>query len=247
MDITPLLAKISPEEQVKLKVLNNAVVRTAKAYNDESTKAKLADWQAAETALAAEVERIESMPGPAAGIDLADWQPTKNKAEIYRRLQAAGIDIKRSTLYNHCKTGELAPENGKYTAASIRRYLQAQGLLPGSGAPDPADIVPASLQEQKYVAEIRRLRAECSLKELKLEVETGKYIRIDDAYAELAGRFLVLDSGFDYMIQSKAAEFIALVGGKMDRQPDLVKAMTEAKTRLLAEYARAEFVIVEKQ
>jgi hypothetical protein len=223
--------------------LNNAVVRTAKAYNEDSTKSKLADWQAAEAALADEVARIESRPEPSAELDLSSWEPTKNKAEIYRRLIAAGIDIKRSTLYHHCKTGDLALDKGKYTAAAIRRYLQAQGLLPSPGEESAEQQIPASLQEQKYVAEIRRLRAECKLKELKLEVETGKYIRVDDAYAELAGRYLVLDSGLDYMIQSKAAEFIALVGGNLDRMPDLVKAMTDEKTSLLSEYARAEFII----
>jgi len=177
--------------------------------------------------------------------DWSTYQPEKSVAGVLRFLQSMGLPVSKSTLYDHCRDGLLKKNRaGVYPLAAVKRYARAH-WLPTDAPATVEDEEEGSLLASKTREEIKRIRAERRLKEMKLEVETGKYIRIDDAYAQLAGRFLVLDSGLDYMIQTRAAEFIALVGGSQDRQSDLVAAMTTAKNELMASYAGGEFVVEE--
>jgi len=178
----------------------------------------------------------------------ADWssyRPQKSVAGVLRFLQAMGLAVSKSTLYDHCSAGLLKKNRaGVYPLAAVRKYARAN-WLPTEPQATVEDEEEGSLLATKTREEIKRIRAERRLKEMKYEIERGKYMRVDDAYAQLAGRYLVLDSGFEYMIQTKAAEFIALVGGSQDRQADLVAAMTTAKNELMSSYASGEFVIEE--
>ena len=61
--IDALLKTVGENDKARLTTLYNATVSTLKAYNQDSTAARLRDWQAAEKALAEAVEDAEGRPG----------------------------------------------------------------------------------------------------------------------------------------------------------------------------------------
>jgi len=75
--IKRLIEAAGQEDQIKLKVLHNAVIKCIQDYRTESTSSRLNDWQKAETALDAFVAELwskhfgkgESLPNALAVVD----------------------------------------------------------------------------------------------------------------------------------------------------------------------------------
>lgn len=174
----------------------------------------------------------------------------KSKADVLAYLQAAGWDIEKSTFYNHSKPehkdgGKLNKVKGWYLKTHVDAYAN-QYLVKVDGA-GVADEGQTALQKEKLQGEVRYQDVRTQKAQLELDILRGKYFPIDQFDLELAGRAGVLDSSFRHLIQSRAQEVVALVGGDQQKAQDLVNYMLGKWDGMLAEYAsNKEFQVIVK-
>ncbi|MGB3210470.1 MAG: hypothetical protein WBB19_07160, partial [Desulforhopalus sp.] len=92
MELTQLLEKCEPQEQAELKILANAVTRNLREYNNDPSAINMKNWQTAKEVLDVEQKKLEKKytPPPKAVMAWAEWQDTKNKAEVLRQLLDLG-------------------------------------------------------------------------------------------------------------------------------------------------------------
>ncbi len=250
MEISVLIEKVSAQDQVKLKVLHNAVIQTTKSYKDDPTKVRLSDWNAAQAALDDTVETLkasfdEENSEQYSG-SFPNWKTytdTKNKAAVLRHLESDGWEVKKQTFYNHCASGKLAKNrNGLFTRRTVKKYAETWLVRSGSGqtvAEEGEDLLAEKTRE-----EILRIRTTREREEFRLGKERGLYMLRSDIYLELAGRAVVLENNLRHLVQSRVPAYIAAVHGRQDRVPDLVDMMDTDIDKLLNEYATSEFQVV---
>jgi len=237
MDIQAILKQVSPEEGARIKVLHNANLVTLKAYSTEPSKKNLENWQAAEAAYNAELEKYKADDQPEAegSVAWSAFEDTANKQAVLRFLVAAGYQVAERTFYRHCKKGQLSQnENGLYTRRLVKAYAIA-ALLPPAGEEKTEDLesIKARLQIKKLEDEIARSRF-ADGKDRK------RYIKRDEIDHEMAARAVVLDSGTEHLFRTKAREWCVLVGGDPERAPELVEALLGGWHALLNRYASTE-------
>lgn len=172
-----------------------------------------------------------------------DYRDTKNKADILRFLRANGWEIRRDTFYRHCKTGKLNKNrSGVYTLRGVKKYAETWLVRTDTGK--TVNQEGNELLTRKTEKEIERIDTVTQRERFRLDVDRGKYILRSDVESELAGRAIVLDNGLTYLIQSSAAEIIALVGGDQTRSGELVAFLNEKKDLLMNKYATmSEFFV----
>lgn len=174
----------------------------------------------------------------------------KNKSEVLVYLQAGGWDIEKSTFYNHSNPGHkdggrLNKLKGWYLKTHVDAYAR-QYLNKLDGA-DPEAGELGGLQREKLQDEILHRRIKMEKDQLDLDVQRGKYLPLDQFDLEMAGRAGVLDSSFRHLIQSRAQEIVALVGGDQQKAQDLVNYMLDSWDGMLAEFASTkEFQVIVK-
>lgn len=244
MELSDLLEQVSAADQVKLKVLHNAVIHTTKAYKDDPVKGRLKDWEAAQSALEDAVEQLsanlnsddpqEILP------DWKDFEETKNKAEVLRHLKAMGYDITQRTFYRHCKQGKLHKSTKNiFTLRLVQQYVKTVGLYRPGTAPGEGSNTD-DLARDKLKAEIRKLDESGAREALKRKREEGKLIDRADLYLELAARAVTMDTGFRQMINVEAPTLIAAVKGDVTRQNEFEDLLIDAWNRLLDSYATSD-------
>jgi hypothetical protein len=175
----------------------------------------------------------------------ASWKTftdTKNKADVFRFLVEEGWQISERTFYRHVSDGKLKKNReGWYTASAVKKYAETWSVRPsGKTVVEEAE----DLAAMKTRAEIERIQTTRSREQFRLEIEQGKYLLRDSIEMELAGRAVALEAGFDHLIYTRAAEWIALVGGEQNRADLLIAALMAAKDEWLNSYANAEEFLV---
>lgn len=156
-------------------------------------------------------------------------------ADVVTHLDAEGWKISTSTAYEHKQDGKIRPgANGKYSLAVVleyaRQHLQRKD---GSGTDNVSN-----LQEQRLSAEIRRIEADADHREMKLKERRGELIPLDHVEVELSSRARDLDAHLDAFFRSAAGRMIKIVGGDMQKAPDLITYMRAAKKQMMDNYAR---------
>ena len=149
-----------------------------------------------------------------------DFQDTKNKAEVLRFLLALGYNIPQRTLYNHAKTGVLRTNlDGFFTRKLTRKYIRDTGALSTRediSEPSEEITVQRSIHDQeraKWLAKTEKLKYEKLARKLGSKQEFN---------LQMAARLAVIDNTFRNFIDNHAIEFIALVGGNMEKKDELV-------------------------
>ena len=221
-DINPNVPDLDQEE-IRLVQVRDAALLAAKAK--PMTKAKLATLQRAERELEGYRAKRENESG----------QSFAKFADVVTYLDTEGWKISTSTAYEHKQDGKIRPgANGKYSLSAVieyaRQHLQRQD---GSGVDNVS-----SLQEQRLSAEIRRIEADADTREMKLSQRRGELIPRDHVEVELSSRARDLDAHLDAFFRSSAGKMIKLVGGDMQKAPDLITFMRGAKKQMLDNYAR---------
>ena len=114
--IKRLLDVADQQDQIKLKVLHNAVIKCLKDYQADSTSTHLNDWQKAEGGLEAFVVELW-------GKHFAEEKSLLNILAVVDHLAAQGWKVKKSAVYNHKKEGEDPPPAGRILPDRRRRAL----------------------------------------------------------------------------------------------------------------------------
>ncbi len=239
-----LLGKVSKEDQVKLKILHNAVLQTMKAYRDDPTTVRRRDWETAEKALADQRERLEAQLAEAAA-DQQEWPdsfPSLRAVEAY--LRAQGYQVSKSTVANHVKEGLLRRRKGKFPRKSVERYAEVNLARAESGLVSGEERN-VKLQERKLKAEIRLKEEQARKAIMENEILEGKYILRADHERNIAAACGVLESGLKYFFRLKSQEIIDLVGGDQAHAPRLYQYLCEQLDVELNKFARAGEVEVE--
>lgn len=168
--------------------------------------------------------------------------PFKTVKEVQRYLLDSGWSIADTTIYDHCNiSGQhykgLRKKRGVYTKKDVDKYALANLVKHDSGLKD-GEVDTLALTEIKLQKQIAKLDIEIREKEFKHEIESGKYILRSQVDLEIASRAGILDSGYNYYLNAKVLELIAIVGGDDKKAPAMVTALRSEWNNLLGEYSR---------
>ena len=153
---------------------------------------------------------------------------------VLEQLKAAGYQVEKSKLNKDVKDGKLAKDKGFFTAVRIRKYAE---LLPRTATGKTDSDCQAGLAKEKLELDNESQRIKNRQLRRKEEETTGRLVPRQDFERELAARFVVLYSDTTRMAQSRAPEFIHLVGGDMKKSDDLAVAIIAAMDEMLHQYA----------
>lgn len=216
-------ANISDQEEIRLVEARDAALVAAKTK--PITNAKLKTLAKTERELEQYRERLEVAAG----------QLFAKLPDVITYLDAEGWKISTSTAYEHKQDGKIKTNSeGKYTLNAVLDYARQHLQRKDGTEPDDKN----SLQEQKITAEIRRIEADAETRELKLKERRGELIPRDHVEVELSSRARDLDAHLDAFFRSAAGRIIKIVGGDMQKAPDLITFMRGAKKQAMNNYAR---------
>ena len=154
---------------------------------------------------------------------------------VVDHLKGAGYRISKSKLYRDKDKGTIRVNpDGTVLETEVRAYAATLDRIHA----DIGDLTDIHAVKTKRDVELR----EEQIKKLRFqrEVEEGKYLPRKDFESELASRAVVLDSGLRHMVQMKAAEWVALSGGKTEKIPELIRAINIEMDRVMNSYATIE-------
>lgn len=224
--ISKLLDVAAEQDQVKLKVLHNAVITCLKNYRAESTSTHLNDWQRAEKALEDFVDLLWSQ-------HFRDDKSLAHTLAVADYLSVQGWKAGKSTIYKHQKEGKLRPQqDGTFRIADVEKYAAAfLKRLDGSqsGKLD-------QLQQDKLIAETRKSLAQAEHWEKKTQVFTGEFVPKDFFERELAKRASIFRSDLEGFARAEAFGIIHLVEGDAGKISDLISYLLEKIDAFLDRY-----------
>jgi hypothetical protein len=225
--LNKLLEVADQQDQVKLKILYNAVINCMRDYKDDPTSLKMKDWKTAESSLETFIATLWR--------GHFDDEPTlSNALAIVEYLSGKGWKIKKSTAYQHIKEGKLrAKKDGYFSISDVERYAAAF-LKRKDGKTD--DLVNA-IQQEKSRAEVDKLKAQADHWTLKTQVARGMYVEKAALERELAMRAAVFKSDQENFIHARAGEIVQIVIGDPEKIPDLIEFMLDAFANFLDRYA----------
>lgn len=213
--IKRILEVADQQDEIKLKVLHNAVIKCIKDYQNESTSARLNDWQKAEAALETCVIELS-----AKHFEGDDDRPLTDIAAVLKYLQAGDWRVTKTSLYRHRKEGKIAPRrDGGFAVRDIEKYARTWLKQKSTGK---------KLAEKSEEMQSRKLSLEISVKEEELkrirfanERERGLYIPRSQVDLEQAALVGILDAALRNWVQAELAEWVRLVGGDVRRIGEL--------------------------
>jgi hypothetical protein len=231
-----LLDLVDKQDQLKIKVLHNAVIKCIDDYRKDPATAKLKAWNAAESALDQFIDDLW-------GKHFAAKESLANRLAVYEYLSDQGWKVKKSTVYNHRKEGKIRQQkDGTFLVSDVDKYAAAN-LQRLDGTTEGSEDVDL-WQKKKLQAEADKMEAGARLWKKKADVLDGKYVPRDFFERELVKRAAVFKNDIESFIQAKALDIIHLVGGNPTKAPDLIEYMHDQAEDWLDRYAEdREFTI----
>lgn len=225
--IKRLLDVADQQDQIKLKVLHNAVIKCLKDYQADSTSAHLNDWQKAEGALEAFVVDLW-------GKHFQDEKALQNILAVVDYLSGQGWKVHKSAVYNHKKEGKIRPQpDGTFRISDVERY--AETYLRRKDGTESGKL--DKLQQQKLEAEIKRTEAQAEHWVNRSRASSGAFIPKEHHERDLARRAAVFRSDLETFARSEASEIVSLVAGDAGKIPELVTWILGRFDGFLANYA----------
>jgi len=220
----------TPEEQMRIRLLNQAVAENLQAYKSKYSTANLNAWRSAEKELTDYVEKL--FMGQE---DTAPLVYLANLNKVLLHLKSKLWKVSSTTLYNHRKKLFIKPdEKGRYLVSDVDLYAEQylKRLDGRAGESESKDI------KDKRQAEIRKAKAQAKHWEIKAKIAAGLYVPRENFERELASRASVFKSDLLSFCRSMAPDIIHLVKGDDDLAPDLIDYMTEQTLVHLDRYSR---------
>lgn len=223
-----LLEVATPEDQIKLKVLHNAVINCIREYKGDSTSSKLKDWKSAEGALDAFIDTLWSEHFDESG----DTLP--NLLAVVEYLAARGWKIKKTAAYQHRKEGKIRPQkNGSFRIGDVEKYAtvflkRLDGIK---------ENLLDTIQHERIQAEVSKLKAQARHWDMKASILEGSYVEKGSFELALVKRLLIFKNDIETFIYSQANGIINLVSGDSSKAPDLIEYMLDQAANWLDRYA----------
>lgn len=216
------ISALIDQEESRLTVVRDEALELAK---NKPTQANLKALKRAEKDLAEYRQaRYES--------DSAESFPALT--DVVEYLDAEGWKISTSSAYEHRAAGKIkAGGDGRYSMAAVIEYA-ATHLQKKDGSTTTG----RNLQEQKALEEIRRISSDASMRELKLQELRGELISREQVEIELAARAGDLKTHLDASARTSATRIIKLVGGDVQKAPELISFMIGLNRKMLDNYRR---------
>lgn len=210
------------DQEQRLKAAVDDALQLAKR---KPTRANMGHYRKAEKALAEYLqERDGSQPGFANVMEVVDY------------LDAAGWKIGKTTGYDHVKERKLCPEStGRFSVSAVMEYARIH-LQRKDGT--PGVVAGASLQEQKLIEEIERIKVDRQQRDLKYRTSTGELVPKSEVEGELAKRASYLKSDLKNVFRAGAVEIIKTVKGDPQLAPELIAYGVRLVDEMLDRYAR---------
>ena len=173
------------------------------------------------------------------------FEPTTVVARVHEWLVGEGYRISRSRLHDHVRMGRVGRDaEGRFSLRTVRKYAREYLRRAETGRTESQEQT--DLAEQKLRAEIALKQTKAEREQLRHEIEQGRWVRRDQLEAELVGRAVALEAGFDHAANSRAGEIVELILGAPEGNatPLLVAAMMDLKNDWLGRYvAPMEFEV----
>jgi hypothetical protein len=223
-----LLDVANEQDQVKIKVLYNVVIKGVNEYNKNSSQTKLKNWRAAEKELDAHIDKL--------WVKYIDRERTfPNLLAVIKYLKEQNWKIEKSRAYFDRKEGKIKPQkNGTYPLSDIEKYA-AEHLTLADGSKPGAAL--EKIQSEKAQFELDM--AEQKLKHLRFrnDLASGMYVFKESFEQELTKRAAFLKSDIENFIRAFAEKTVALVGGDPAKAPLLIDFQTDAAAGWLDRYS----------
>lgn len=170
----------------------------------------------------------------AARYESAGGQIFDSLMDVIAFLDMDGWKISKSTAYEHKDEGKVRPgADGKYSLATVQKYAQDHLQRKDGGSPGVIN-----LQEDKLRGHIRQISADAEMRELKLQERRGELIPREHVEVELAARAGDLKTHLDASARSASTRIIKLVGGDVQKAPELISFMLGINRKVLDNYSR---------
>lgn len=223
-----LIAAANKQEQITLKVLYNAVVKSVNLLNENSSAISVKDWETTKKAYEEYADKLsikyfqeqqETLPNILAVVDY---------------LTAAGWRIKKSTAYKHHKEGKLRPEkDGTYKISVIGKYAVTFLKTLDGKAKDSLE----KLNEEKARVELEKEKEKLKQIQHKNKLAAGAYVPREAFEQELAKRAAMFKSDIENFIRAGSEKIIALVCGDPAKAPALIEYQLDAAAEWMNRYA----------
>lgn len=156
----------------------------------------------------------------------------KSLLAVVEHLSAAGFKVSKSKIYRDQGKGMIRVNpDGTVPETEVRAYAATLERVGG----DISDL--SDIHAKKTAREVESLEIKIAKQKYELEKDQGKYLPRADFELELAARAVIFETGLKHRIRSKVSEWIALVGGKADKGPDLLESMEAEIEAELSSYA----------
>lgn len=221
-DIQSLVAKSASTD---LQVLLQAKENAKRMVMDDPSQANLSALQRAtkmlDDAQAQQEDKAASLP---------------DVASVLAYLAESGRKIKQAKLYKDIKSGLLRRDKDlSFRRSNVDKYATT---LPLASMPESVSRGIEDRQRRKDDAEIRIREAEARRKELAADVAEGKYVPREAVDQELAARAVALNSELKSLIEARALELIAAVGGNPNQAHHFMRTVETVVDDCFARYAQ---------
>ena len=219
--IEKLMEIVPAEEQSELTAIYNSFVETLKHYKDEDDPARRQVWLKANRGdKSALVELVETLENKY----LTGAEQFSSLMEALRHLQKTGWKIQKSKLYKDVKDGLLKVNADKsvdevHVMAYAAMHLEKAS---SSGAGDKA----GELSESKIKAETDYRELQKERLQFEIAREKGQYIHRSKWLTELVGKLSAERFAMLKIVQNKAPDLIAAVGGDLRKESMFVELFT---------------------
>lgn len=225
--IKRLLDVADQQDQIKLKVLHNAVIKCLKDYQADSTSAHLNDWQKAETAL-------ETFVIDLWGKHFEGERSLLNILAVVDHLSAQGWKVRKSAVYNHKKEGKIRPQSdGTFRISDVDRY--AETYLKRKDGSESGKL--EKLQQERLIAETDKIKAQARHWTMKAETFSGAYVPKELFESELAKRAAIFRNDLETFARAEAGGIVSLSGGDSGKIPDMIEFILGRIEAFLARYS----------
>jgi hypothetical protein len=139
--------------------------------------------------------------------------------EALEYLEAQQWKIGKTKFYDDLKNRVIERrEDGRISILALDEYTRCLSKLDGT----PGHMAGRSLQEQKTIQEIERIRIDREMREVRLHAERGEWVPRSDVEIELAKRTNYLRSDLKNIFRALAGEIIKVTKGDPSTIPALI-------------------------
>lgn len=221
-----LVQALSDAEATELALLAQAVENSKQAVIDKPSKANLEAFGLAKKMLA---EHMAQKSGALAAED--PGQTFRKKSEALRWLKDQGYLIEKTKFYADCKKGLLKKQGPVFTEKDILAYavqVDLEKVLEPEKSDSESELDACRLRTKKAIATTAETESE--RKKIKLAIERGEVVSVDDYNQDFAAAAMILRDSMFQFFEMNAKEIVFLAKGDPKQEAE-VQEFLKTKSR----------------